>query len=104
MGKMILLSHPPGVCELVVAEEIRCRYYMLGLFLLIQLSIVGGDWIRRSIIPALANSMRLHSQDPSFVAAGELLLELADLLVCFVDEQRVMEVIVAAPYWSRALK
>lgn len=43
---------------------------MLGMFLLIQLSIVGGDWLRRSVLPALATSMRSRIRDPSAVSSG----------------------------------
>jgi hypothetical protein len=43
---------------------------MLGMFLLIQLSIVGGDWLRRSVLPALAVSMRSRMTDPSYTSTG----------------------------------
>jgi hypothetical protein len=45
---------------------------MLGMFLLIQLSIVGGDWLRRSVLPALAMSMRSRVRDPSSASSGEV--------------------------------
>lgn len=45
---------------------------MLGMFLLIQLSIVGGDWLRRSVLPALAMSMRSRIRDPSSASSGEV--------------------------------
>ena len=44
---------------------------MLGMFLLIQLSIVGGDWLRRSVLPALARMARRMQ------AAGTLILALS---------------------------
>lgn len=47
------------------------RYHMLGMFLLIQLSIVGGDWLRRSVLPALAMSMRSRIRDPSAASSGK---------------------------------
>lgn len=46
---------------------------MLGMFLLIQLSIVGGDWLRRSVLPALAMSMRSRVADPSFTPSGSFI-------------------------------
>eukprot|EP00249_Psilotum_nudum_P018517 c26846_g1_i1 orf=506-1804(-) len=49
----------------------RPRYHMLGVFLLIQLCIVGGDWLRRTVIPALATSMRSHSMHHSFSTASQ---------------------------------
>ena len=42
------------------------RYHMLGMFLLIQLSIVVGDWLRRSALPTLTNSMRIQLMDRPF--------------------------------------
>jgi hypothetical protein len=50
-----------------------CRYHMLGMFLLIQLSIVGGDWLRRCALPALATSMRSHAVDPLLTARGNFI-------------------------------
>ncbi|MCO5550169.1 hypothetical protein L7F22_003651 [Adiantum nelumboides] len=53
------------------------KYHMLGMFLLIQLSIVGGDWLRRTALPNLANSMRAQAIDHSFSAGqkGILILD-----------------------------
>lgn len=53
------------------------KYHMLGMFLLIQLGIVGGDWLRRIALPNLANSMRVQAMDQSFSAGvkGILILD-----------------------------
>ncbi|CAK9220013.1 unnamed protein product [Sphagnum troendelagicum] len=51
----------------------RPRYHMLGMFLLIQLSIVGGDWLRRCALPALATSMRSHAVDPLLTGRGNFI-------------------------------
>jgi len=56
----------------------RPRYHMLGMFLLIQLSIVGGDWLRRSVLPALAVSMRSRMTDPSYTSTGRQGIALLD--------------------------
>lgn len=47
------------------------RYHMLGMFLLIQLGIVMGDWLRQNALPALANSMRMRTIDQSFSSGGQ---------------------------------
>lgn len=47
------------------------RYHMLGMFLLIQLCIVGGDWLRRSALPALSNSMRMQAKDQTYLSGGQ---------------------------------
>ncbi|XP_024393440.1 peroxisome biogenesis factor 10 isoform X2 [Physcomitrium patens] len=57
----------------------RPRYHMLGMFLLIQLSIVGGDWLRRSVLPALATSMRSRIRDPSAVSSGRQSIAILDV-------------------------
>ncbi|KAH8967091.1 hypothetical protein BDL97_03G061000 [Sphagnum fallax] len=57
----------------------RPRYHMLGMFLLIQLSIVGGDWLRRCALPALATSMRSHAVDPLLTARGQQGIMLLDV-------------------------
>ncbi|XP_024545002.1 peroxisome biogenesis factor 10-like isoform X2 [Selaginella moellendorffii] len=48
------------------AAQQRPRYHMLGMFLLLQLSILSGHWLRRSILPAVALSM----QSPSVNSAS----------------------------------
>ncbi|KAG0580316.1 hypothetical protein KC19_4G164600 [Ceratodon purpureus] len=57
----------------------RPRYHMLGMFLLIQLSIVGGDWLRRSVLPALAMSMRSRIRDPSSASSGRQSIAILDV-------------------------
>lgn len=52
------------------------RYHMLGMFLLIQLGIVGGDWLRRSALPTLANSMRVRAMDQTFSPGQKCVLVL----------------------------
>jgi peroxin-10 len=49
------------------------------MFLLIQLSIVGGDWLRRCALPALATSMRSHAVDPLLTARGQQGIMLLDV-------------------------
>jgi len=97
LGKTLLMMYPDNVlrvmnfrlfcCGMSFASEasnsvgylgyllIGCglsfRYHMLGMFLLIQLSIVGGDWLRRSVLPALAMSMRSRISDPSAASSGK---------------------------------
>eukprot|EP00250_Pteridium_aquilinum_P019644 c24512_g1_i1 orf=489-1685(-) len=53
------------------------KYHMLGMFLLIQIGIVGGDWLRQSALPNLAKSMRVQAMDQSFSAGqkGVLILD-----------------------------
>lgn len=50
------------------------KYHMLGMFLLIQLGIVGGDWLRRTALPNLASSMRAQGMDQSLTAGQKGLL------------------------------
>lgn len=52
------------------------KYHMLGMFLLIQLGIVGGDWLRRTALPNLANSMRVQAMDQNFLAGQKGILVL----------------------------
>ncbi|KAH7387390.1 hypothetical protein KP509_16G020600 [Ceratopteris richardii] len=53
------------------------KYHMLGMFLLIQLGIIGGDWLRRSALPNLLKSMRVQAMDQS-LAAGQKGIPLLD--------------------------
>lgn len=48
----------------------RPRYQILGIFLLIQLCIVGADWLRQSNLSSLTNIMRTRSLGNEFTAAG----------------------------------
>ncbi|KAI5066920.1 hypothetical protein GOP47_0017448 [Adiantum capillus-veneris] len=52
------------------------KYHMLGMFLLIQLSIVGGDWLRRTALPNLADSMRAQAMDQNFTVGQKGILVL----------------------------
>lgn len=48
----------------------RPRYQILGIFLLIQLCIVGADWLRQSNLSSLTNIMRTRSLGNELTAAG----------------------------------
>eukprot|EP00271_Cylindrocystis_brebissonii_P009738 TRINITY_DN2490_c0_g1_i1.p1 TRINITY_DN2490_c0_g1~~TRINITY_DN2490_c0_g1_i1.p1 ORF type:complete len:551 (-),score=82.01 TRINITY_DN2490_c0_g1_i1:570-2222(-) len=39
------------------ASEQRPRYHVLGMFLLVQVSLLGGEWLRRNVLPALLAAM-----------------------------------------------
>ncbi|KAJ7543664.1 hypothetical protein O6H91_09G047400 [Diphasiastrum complanatum] len=68
------------------ATQQRPRYQLLGVFLLIQLCIVGGDWLRRSILQPVATSMRSRSLDPSFTTTGA-----QGVVVLDEDGNRILE-------------
>ncbi|KAH7302180.1 hypothetical protein KP509_23G059900 [Ceratopteris richardii] len=53
------------------------KYHMLGMFLLIQLGIVGGDWLRRIALPNLVKSLRVQAMDQKLTSGqrGILLLD-----------------------------
>eukprot|EP00897_Mesotaenium_endlicherianum_P009260 jgi/Mesen1/8362/ME000464S07766 len=52
------------------ATEQRPRYHVLGMFLLVQLSILLGDWLRRNVLPSLADSVRASQRQSSLAAQG----------------------------------
>lgn len=41
----------------------RPRYNILGLFLFVQLAVVGGGLLRRQIIPTLTAAVQLQARD-----------------------------------------
>lgn len=48
----------------------KTRYHMLGIFLLIQLCVTGGNWLRQYVIPSLETSLQSHSVDHAALQAG----------------------------------
>eukprot|EP00850_Spirogloea_muscicola_P005815 SM000027S09596 [mRNA] locus=s27:265681:268628:+ [translate_table: standard] len=56
------------------ASEQRPRYHILGMFLLVQVGILGGDWFRRAVIPSVAASIQAEGADGLLGRRGLLVL------------------------------
>lgn len=52
------------------ANERRPQYHMLGMFLLIQVAILGREWLQRYVLPSFAASLRAQGRDGSLSTAG----------------------------------